>query len=122
MPTYTPPLKDLRFVLHDVLRIDARADIEGYAELTPDVTAAIFEEAGKLASEVLAPLNEAGDSGCVLENGVVRTPEGFRDGWARYRAGEWSSLECDPDYGGQGLPNVIGWRWASFTPPPTWPS
>ncbi len=107
MPSYTPPLRDLRFVLHETLKIDARPEIEGYAELTPDITGAILEEAGKLASDILAPLNAAGDRGCTLENGVVRTPEGFGAAFDALREGGWPSLECDPDYGGQGLPNVI---------------
>ncbi len=108
MTTYAAPLRELRFLLHEVLRIDARADVAGYAELTPDVTGAIFEEAGRLATDVLHPVNAAGDAGCALENGVVRTPPGFRAAWETYRAGGWPALECDPDYGGQGLPNVIG--------------
>ncbi len=108
MPVYAPPLRDYRFILHETLRIDARDDVEGYADLTPDITDAILGEAGKLSAEVLAPVNQTGDAGCTLENGVVRTPKGFREAWETYRAGGWPSLECDPDYGGQGLPNVVG--------------
>ncbi|PKP67520.1 MAG: acyl-CoA dehydrogenase [Alphaproteobacteria bacterium HGW-Alphaproteobacteria-8] len=107
MPTYTPPLRDLRFVLHETLKIDARPEIEGYADLTPDITGAIFEEAGKVAADILMPLNGVGDRGCTLENGVVRAPEGFQAAIDALREGGWPSLECDPDYGGQGLPNVI---------------
>jgi acyl-CoA dehydrogenase len=74
MPSYTPPTRDLQFLLHDVFRISEQS-IPGYDELDRDVTAAIFEEAGKIAAEVLAPLNRVGDAqGCRLENGVVRTP------------------------------------------------
>ena len=108
MPVYAPPLRDYRFILHETLKIDAHPEIAGYGELTPDITDAVLGEAGKLAAEVLAPVNQAGDRGCVLENGVVRTPEGYRAAWDTYRAGGWPSLECDPDFGGQGLPNVIG--------------
>ncbi len=107
MPAYTPPLRDFRFVLHETLRIDQRADIEGYEDLTPDFTGAVLEEAGKLASDVLMPLNAVGDAGCVLENGVVRTPPGFREALDALREGGWPSLECDPEFGGQGLPNVV---------------
>ncbi|SEA38531.1 acyl-CoA dehydrogenase C-terminal domain-containing protein [Rubrimonas cliftonensis] len=107
MPAYTPPLRDFRFVLHETLRIDQRAEIEGYADLTPDFTGAVLEEAGKLAADVLMPLNAVGDAGCVLENGVVRTPPGFREALDALREGGWPSLECDPEFGGQGLPNVI---------------
>ena len=107
MPSYTPPRRDMRFVLHETLAIHARAGIAGYEELSPDFTEAVLSEAGKIASEVLAPLNAAGDAGCRFENGVVRTPEGFADAIAALREGGWPSLECDPGYGGQGLPNVM---------------
>ncbi len=108
MPSYTPPLRDYAFLLHEVLKIDQQADIEGYGELTPDFTGAILEEAGKIASEVLAPLNAKGDEGCALENGEVRAPEGFREAIDLMREGGWPSLECDPAYGGQGMPSVVG--------------
>ncbi|MCR9114577.1 MAG: acyl-CoA dehydrogenase N-terminal domain-containing protein, partial [Rhodobacteraceae bacterium] len=79
MPSYTPPTKDMQFVLHEVLKV-SQADTPGYAELDPEFTGAVLEEAGKIASEVLTPLNPVGDTeGCVLENGVVRTPSGFKE-------------------------------------------
>jgi acyl-CoA dehydrogenase len=107
MPTYTPPTRDMQFVLHDVLEISGSA-IPGYDELDRDFTAAILGEAGKIASEVLAPLNPVGDrEGCRLENGVVRTPEGFAAAFDTMREGGWTALDCDPDYGGQGLPYLI---------------
>jgi alkylation response protein AidB-like acyl-CoA dehydrogenase len=107
MPSYTPPLSDLRFVLHDVLAIHERGDIQGYDLLDREVTDSILGEAARIAASVLAPLNSAGDAGCVLENGVVRTPEGFRDAIEALRTGGWPALECDEAYGGQGLPNVM---------------
>lgn len=107
MPAYTPPLSDLRFVLHDVLAIHDRRDIQGYDLLDREVTDSILGEAARIAGSVLAPLNSAGDAGCVLENGIVRTPEGFRDAVEALRAGGWPALECDEAYGGQGLPNVM---------------
>ncbi|MFM7653865.1 MAG: acyl-CoA dehydrogenase C-terminal domain-containing protein [Paracoccaceae bacterium] len=108
MTTYTAPLKDMAFLLHDVLKIDA-SDIPGYADLDPGFTAAVLEEAGKLATDVLAPLNAVGDrEGCTLENGVVRTPTGFKAAFDQLRAGGWTALDCDPDYGGQGLPYLMG--------------
>ena len=107
MPSYVPPLQDLNFILHDVLRIHA-SDVPGYDELDADFTGAILEEAGKIARDVLAPLNVVGDTeGCVLENGVVRTPTGFRDAFDLMKAGGWGGLDCDPDYGGQGMPFVL---------------
>ena len=107
MPTYTAPVKDQMFVLHDVLNISA-ADVPGYDELDRDTTQAILDEAAKLAQDVLAPLNPVGDEqGCTLENGVVRTPDGFKAAFDQMRDGGWTALDCDPDYGGQGLPYLI---------------
>ena len=107
MPSYTAPLKDMQFILHDVLNASEQ-DIPGYAELDRDFTGAVIEEAGKLASEVLMPLNSVGDTeGCVLENGVVRTPTGFKDAFQMMKDGGWTALDCDPEYGGQGLPYLM---------------
>ncbi len=107
MPSYTAPTKDMQFVLHDVLRASEQ-DIPGYDEMDRDFTAAVLEEAGKLASEVLHPLNEVGDRvGCKLENGVVRTPPGFKEAFDQMREGGWTALDCDPEYGGQGLPYLM---------------
>ena len=108
MPSYTAPVKDMQFVLHDLLQITT-SDIPGYADLDAGFTAAVLEEAGKLASDVLAPLNAVGDrEGCVLENGVVRTPTGFKAAFDQLKQGGWTALDCDPEYGGQGLPYLMG--------------
>ena len=108
MPIYTAPSKDIQYVLQDVLNLSA-LDIPGYGDLEADFTAAVLEEAGKLASEVLAPLNVVGDTqGCTLENGVVRTPKGFAEAYRLMRDGGWMGLDCDPEYGGQGMPYVMG--------------
>ena len=78
MPVYNAPIKDMQFLLHDVLNVTA-SHVPGYDELDADFTKAILEEAGKIAGEVLQPLNAVGDTeGCTLENGVVRTPTGFK--------------------------------------------
>ncbi len=107
MPSYTAPVKDMQFVLHDVLDVSSTG-IPGYDELGRDTTAAILDEAAKLAENVLAPLNPVGDAqGCTLENGVVRTPEGFHDAFNQMREGGWPALDCDPEYGGQGLPYLV---------------
>ena len=107
MPGYTAPTRDLQFVLQEVLNVRASA-VPGYAELDPDFTGAILEEAGKLARDVLAPLNASGDAeGCRLENGVVRTPKGFQEAFAAMTAGGWTALDGDPAFGGQGLPYVV---------------
>jgi len=108
MPIYEAPTKDMQFLLHEVLKV-SEADIPGYEELDRETTAAILEEAGKLSENVLAPLNVVGDEqGCTLENGVVRTPDGFKDAYEQMRAGGWMGLDADPDYGGQGMPYLMG--------------
>ncbi|WP_424929558.1 acyl-CoA dehydrogenase C-terminal domain-containing protein [Amaricoccus tamworthensis] len=108
MASYTPPLRDMEFVLHDVLKIE-QSETPGYSELDRDFTSAILDEAGKIARDVLAPTNAKGDEqGCVLENGVVRTPDGFQDAFDLLREGGWTGLDCDPDFGGQGMPYIMG--------------
>ncbi len=107
MPIYTAPVKDMQFILHNVLKVSEQ-DIPGFDELDRDFTGAVLEEAGKVASEVLLPLNEVGDRiGCVMENGVVRTPKGFKEAFQQMKDGGWTAMDCDPEYGGQGLPYVM---------------
>ncbi|MFN3293498.1 MAG: acyl-CoA dehydrogenase N-terminal domain-containing protein, partial [Gemmobacter sp.] len=108
MPSYTPPARDMDFILHDLLQVGAQ-DIPGYADLDRSFTAAILDEAGKLASEVLAPLNPVGDrEGCRLENGVVYTPTGFKAAFEAMKQGGWNGLDLPEEYGGQGLPYIMG--------------
>ncbi len=108
MPSYTAPTKDMQFVLHDLLKV-SQGDIPGYDELEPDFTNAVLEEAGKLTSEVVAPLNVSGDKeGCMLENGVVRTPTGFKEAFEQVKAGGWTGLDMPEQYGGQNMPYVLG--------------
>ena len=108
MPTYTAPVRDMEFVLNDVLKVQS-AGIQGYEELEAEFISAILNEAGKITSEVLAPLNAVGDKeGCHFENGIVRTPKGFKDAFDQVRDGGWTGIDCDPEYGGQGMPYIIG--------------
>ncbi len=107
MPIYNAPTKDIQFVLHDLLKVSEQ-DIPGFEDLDRDFTGAVVEEAGKVAAEVLHPLNAVGDTeGCVLENGVVRTPKGFKEAFEQMKEGGWTAMDCDPEYGGQGLPYVM---------------
>jgi len=107
MTAYAAPIKDLQFILHDVLNI-ASQDIPGYADLEADFTAAILEEAGKLARDVFAPLNAVGDrQGCRLENGVVVTPDGFKAAFDAMKAGGWNGIDLPEAFGGQNLPVVV---------------
>ncbi len=107
MPTYTANTKDMQFVLHDVLNVSS-AGLPGYEDMDRDFTEAVLDAAAKVSAEVLAPLNTVGDTeGCVLENGVVRTPTGFDRAFAAMKEGGWTALDCDPEYGGQGMPYVL---------------
>ena len=107
MPIYNAPIKDMQFILHDLLKVSEQ-DIPGFDELDRDFTGAVLEEAGKVASEVLAPLNGVGDTeGCLLENGTVRTPKGFKEAFKQIKDGGWTAMDCDPQYGGQGLPYIM---------------
>ncbi len=110
MPTtYKAPLRDLRFVYYELFDGAALARLPGFEDATEDTATAVLEEMGKIASEVLQPLNAVGDEqGCRLDNGVVRTPEGFRDAWNLLREGGWMGLTARPEYGGQGLPYFVG--------------
>ncbi|MGR3662715.1 MAG: acyl-CoA dehydrogenase C-terminal domain-containing protein [Paracoccaceae bacterium] len=107
MVSYAAPINDMQFILHEVLKISESAT-PGYAELDAEFTSAVLEEAGKLATQVLAPLNAIGDrEGCRLENGHVTTPAGFKDAYDLMKNGGWTGLPCDTEYGGQGLPHII---------------
>ena len=112
MSTYKAPLADMRFVMFDLLKLDAQyARIDGGANATRDVVDAILDEAAKFAETVLAPLNAPGDEqGCTLDKatGAVTTPDGFKDAYAKYVDGGWSGLTAPEAYGGQHLPESIG--------------
>jgi alkylation response protein AidB-like acyl-CoA dehydrogenase len=108
MQTYKAPLRDMRFVLHELHDSAALTQLEGFADVSPDLMDSILEEAAKLAEEVILPTNAPGDEvGCVLENGVVRTPAGFKQAYDAFRDGGWTALSADPAYGGQGLPESL---------------
>ena len=108
MPHYIAPIKDMQYVLNDVLDVK-NSSIPGYSDLDADFLSAILEEAGKITSQVLAPLNAVGDQeGCHFENGVIRTPAGFKDAFEQVKEGGWTGIDCDPEFGGQGLPYLVG--------------
>lgn len=108
MPTYRAPVEDFRFLLHDVLEIDKHRDLPHFEELTPDLVSDILENAGKFCAEVLQPLNQPGDEeGCHFENGVVRTPKGFKEAYRAYCEAGWCGLGAPTRHGGAGLPLPI---------------
>ena len=107
MHAYHPPLEDFNFILHHFLEIE-KEDIKGYNDLLPEFTKTVFEEAGKLAKEVISPSNKDGDEqGCKLENGVVRTPDSFKLAFEKLREGGWLSLDIEEEFGGQNLPLIL---------------
>jgi hypothetical protein len=111
MPQYNPPIRDMQFLLHEVLdAVDTLKMLPAHAEIDADTINAVIEEAGKFAAQVTAPLNLPGDAeGCTLDptSHAVSTPKGFKQAYAQYVEGGWPALSCDPAYGGQGLPLLV---------------
>ncbi len=111
MPSYTPPLRDMQFVLNEVLHVTEEfKQMPKHADIDADTISAVLEEGGKFASEVIFPLNQIGDAqGCTLNRDTheVKTPDGFKAAFEQYVQGGWPSLSADPEYGGQGLPVVV---------------
>ena len=111
MPQYNPPLRDMQFVMHEVLKVtDELKVLPPHADIDADTINAVLEEGGKFAVEVTFPLNISGDEeGCTLDKTTheVTPPKGFKEAYAKYVEGGWAALSCDPEYGGQGLPFVV---------------
>lgn len=108
MVEYRAPLRDMHFVYDELFTASQLQQLRGYEEVTPDLVEAILEEAARFCQQELAPLNSIGErEGCRLENGVVRTPTGFREAYQAFVEGGWSALNCAPEYGGQGLPHAV---------------
>jgi butyryl-CoA dehydrogenase len=109
MLSYKAPLRDMRFLLFELLGAGELAQLPGLSEVTPDLFEAVLGEAARFCETKLLPLNQSGDrESCQFENGIVRTPTGFKDAYAAFAAGGWSGLACDPAHGGQGLPESLG--------------
>ncbi|HEB27845.1 MAG TPA: acyl-CoA dehydrogenase, partial [Porticoccus sp.] len=127
MVHYKAPLRDIQFVLEDLLDVySSYQTLPGYEETTPDLVNAVFEEAAKFSEEGLTPLNAVGDKeGCQLIDGEVKTPTGFKEAYQKFVAGGWPTMEQPVEYGGQGLPLSIGlviremigtanWAWGMY--------
>ena len=116
MPRYDAPIRDMQFVLHDVLQIQNYSNLKGFEEVTPDLVGAILEEGGKFAKEVLFPLNAVGDTqGCQRnDDASVKTPDGFPEAYRQLVENGWPLLAVDPDLGGQGLPHVVNIAWTEM--------
>lgn len=108
MSIYRAPVDEMLLIMQEIGDLDDIAQLPGYEDATPDLVAAILAEASKLGTDVLDPINASGDAeGCVLENGVVRTPTGFKDAYKKFIEGGWNSMPFDPEDGGQGLPWLV---------------
>ncbi|MGA7325746.1 MAG: acyl-CoA dehydrogenase C-terminal domain-containing protein [Rhodomicrobium sp.] len=115
MPSYKAPVDEYRFILNDVFNAEELSKLPGFEDSTPDLIGSVLDEAAKFCESVLQPLNQTGDAeGCIYENGVVRTPSGFKDAYDRYTEAGWQGLSCAPRFGGQGLPHTVGFAIEEF--------
>jgi len=115
MSDYVAPLKDMRFVIHELVGLDRIMALPKYAEVTPELVDQVLEEAGKFAAEVLAPLNRVGDTaGAKLADGAVTTPPGFKDAYRQFIDAGWNGLGGEPHFGGQGLPHIVSFPVAEL--------
>jgi alkylation response protein AidB-like acyl-CoA dehydrogenase len=116
MPKYTPPARDVRFVLDHVVGLPAYADLPGFQNATPDVVDAVLDEGGKFVAEVLFPLNHSGDQeGCTRhDDGSVTTPKGFKEAYDAFVESGWGTLSAPEEFGGQAMPHVVSTAFQEF--------
>ena len=108
MPSYTAPVDDMMFLFEKLRNNQKYNELEKYKEVTTDLVKDILQEAAKINQNLILPLAKAGDENpAVLENGVVRTPPGYKEAYKKYIEDGWTSLSCDPKYGGQGMPKTV---------------
>ena len=116
MPKYTAPTRDTRFLVNELLDLASYGNLPGFEMASPDVTDAVITEGGKFCAEVLAPINQSGDQeGCTRhEDGSVTTPKGFKEAFNQFREAGWGTLAQPEEFGGQGLPHVLGFVMEEF--------
>ena len=113
---YKAPVRDLTFFLNEVLEIDRYTNQAGFSDVSSDLVGQILEEGAKFAEEVIAPLNRVGDQeGCKWDDGKVTGPTGWKEAYLQMVEAGWPSLTCDPEYGGQGMPAIVGMAFGQFT-------
>ncbi|WEK42322.1 MAG: acyl-CoA dehydrogenase C-terminal domain-containing protein [Candidatus Sphingomonas colombiensis] len=116
MPQYTPPVRDTRFVLDHVVKLNAYSNLPGFAAATPDMVDAVLEEGGRFVAEVLFPINQSGDlEGCTRHpDGSVTTPKGFKEAYAKFVESGWGTLSAPAAFGGQEMPHVISTAFQEY--------
>ena len=108
MPSYTAPVEDMMFLFEKLRNNQKYNELDKYKEVTSDLVKDILQEAAKINQNLILPLAKVGDENpAVLENGVVRTPPGYKEAYKKYIEDGWTSLSCDPKYGGQGMPKTV---------------
>ena len=109
MASYQAPIRDMQFVLHELLQVEEQfSGLPGFEETTADVIDAILEEGAKLCENIIVPTNRIGDEqGCRFDNGNVTTPDGFKEAYKKFMEGGWAVMGCDEEYGGQPLPKAL---------------
>src|ERR1700720_2515632 len=108
MPVYRAPLQDYRFLLHELFEVEKQTDLPQCSEISADVVDDVLSGAGEFCEQVLQPLNQSGDEeGCHFENGVVRTPKGFKEAYKAFAEAGWSGLGAPVEFGGSGLPMFL---------------
>jgi alkylation response protein AidB-like acyl-CoA dehydrogenase len=108
MPSYIAPIEDMMFLFEKLRDNKNYNELEKYKEVSPDLVKDILEEAAKINQNLILPLAKSGDENpAVLENGIVRTPPGYKEAYKKYIEDGWTSLSCDPKYGGQGMPKTV---------------
>ena len=116
MPSYNPPVKDVRFILDTVVELDRYSNVPGFEAASADIVAAVLEEGGKFAAEVAFPLNQIGDlQGCTRhDDGSVTTPEGFKEAYRQFVEAGWTTLHSPVEFGGQGMPTCVATAFGEF--------